>query len=305
MGWKQEAIRLASETDLSWRKIAKEIGKPKSTVSDFLREWEKTEEHGPNFLIIDIETSMIKAYVWDIWKQNVRLDAIIEDWYILCFSAKWLGNDHVMNGSNLDFNLENPRAAEKYVLELIWGLLDEADVICAYNGKKFDKKKINAKFLEYGMPEPSPYQIVDPYLIVRGNFSLTSNKMDYVAKLLEQGGKKGTDLKLWIDCMEGSVDALKYMQQYCDQDVTELEDIYLKVRNWDKNHPNMALFYGDEVPRCPTCGSTDLHAEEDSQANTGVSSFSVLRCGNCNKVMRDRISVVPKGKRKNLFMHVR
>ena len=35
-GWKEKAIELAN-TGMSWRKVAKEVGQPKSSVSDFLR----------------------------------------------------------------------------------------------------------------------------------------------------------------------------------------------------------------------------------------------------------------------------
>jgi len=35
--WKSEAISLALTTDLSWRAIARDLGKSKSTVSDLLR----------------------------------------------------------------------------------------------------------------------------------------------------------------------------------------------------------------------------------------------------------------------------
>lgn len=35
--WKKKALELAVSTSKSWRKIAKEVGKPKSTVSDYLR----------------------------------------------------------------------------------------------------------------------------------------------------------------------------------------------------------------------------------------------------------------------------
>ena len=40
-------------------------------------------------LIIDIETSPIMGKVWSLWKQNVSLDQIEEDWYIMSYAAKW------------------------------------------------------------------------------------------------------------------------------------------------------------------------------------------------------------------------
>ena len=68
--WKEKAIRMAIDTELSWRKIAKKLGVPKSTVSDLLRKefnsvtknssftkvkTKVTEE--PKLQIIPIETS--------------------------------------------------------------------------------------------------------------------------------------------------------------------------------------------------------------------------------------------------------
>ena len=35
--WKEQALLLAKDGKLSWRKMAKQLGVPKSTLSDFLR----------------------------------------------------------------------------------------------------------------------------------------------------------------------------------------------------------------------------------------------------------------------------
>lgn len=310
--WKKECLELALTTNKSWRQIAREISIPRSTVSDFLREALKegglqevvTEENAPKFLFIDTETSLIKAYVWGLWKQNIGLPQIIEDWHFLCFSAKWLGNDEIINDGLQNYPNEDLDVAEYKIVLNMWHLLDQADIICAYNGVKFDKKKINAKFFEYKLPEPSPYKIVDPYLVVRGNFGFTSNKMDYVAKLTGRQGKKSTNIQLWVECMSRIQESLVYMQEYCDVDVLELEGVYHDVKHWDKSHPNLALYYEDNKPRCNTCGSDKLTPLE-VKANTFVSSFSVYRCEDCSKILRDRTTVLDKEKRNSLFMNVR
>jgi hypothetical protein len=47
--WQQDALRLAEQTDTSWREIARQVGKPKSTVSDFLRKnyYPRQQHQGP------------------------------------------------------------------------------------------------------------------------------------------------------------------------------------------------------------------------------------------------------------------
>jgi len=311
--WKKEALELAFTTELSWRKIANKLGKSKSTVSDLLRKAKDdnylhvAEVHKPKILLFDIETSMIKAFVWSLWKQDINIKSIIEDWYVICYSARWFGETELIHDSihlhgATDYNFKE---FEFLVVQSLWALLDDADIIIAYNGKSFDRKKMNTKFLEYDLPEPSPYKVIDPMLIIKGNFAFTSNKMDFAVRYTEdyESGKHSTDITLWHKCMAGDVSSLDYMLSYCDQDIEVLEKVYLAVRHWDKNSPNLALLYDDDKPRCNGCGSDKLTKLENKSFNTTLSSFSVLRCDDCGKILRDRVNTLSKDKRKSLLMN--
>lgn len=317
--WKKEALSLAFSTTLSWRAIAKKLGKSKSTVSDLLRK-AKDENylHSPilrsnakdtlKFLFIDIETSPLLSYHWGLFNQNISINQIVEDWNMICYSYLWLGDDdsQVTNESLHNYPLPPSgryKDNEEIIIRKAWKLLDDANFICGWNLKRFDRKKINAKFLEYGLPEPSPYKVVDAMLIAKGNFALTSNKLDYVTKLLGNEGKKSTDMSLWIRCMDNDVKALDYMASYCNTDVLELKDTYLKLRHWDKNAPNMALLYDDNKPRCNGCGSDDLSPLENKSFHTTLSKFSILRCNGCGKILRDRKNTLSKEKRDSLLMN--
>ena len=316
MSWKKQALEMMLTSEKSWRQIAKEVGKSKSTVSDYLRKFKNDPdllqetvipENSPKVLLFDIETSMIKGYFWSLWKQNISLPQIIEDWYVLCWSAKWLGTDRIINDSLHLHGDPLFKNNERLIVESLWKLLDDADVIVAYNGKSFDRKKMNSKFLQYGLPEPSPYKVVDPMLIVKGNFAMTSNKMDFIVKYVNDNekGKHSTNVQLWIDCMENSSQAMDYMLEYCDQDIEVLESVYLAVRHWDKNSPQLAMYYNDDKPRCNSCGSDDLEVLENKHAHTSLSKFGIVRCNSCSKIMRDRNNQLSKEKRKSLHMNVR
>ena len=318
MSWKKKALELMISSETSWREIAKVVGKPKSTVSDYLRQFKNNAEfmqevvvpeNQPKILLYDLETSLIKSYHWGLWQQNISIGAIIEDWYIICWSAKWLGTDTMINSSVHTAIGDTPytrtRDNEQAVVVALWKLVDEADILIAYNGKKFDRKKMNAKFLEYGLPEPAPYKVIDPMLICKGNFALTSNKMDFVAKYVadNEAGKLGTNLQLWIDSMNDDIEALDRMQTYCDEDINVLERVYLAVRHWDKTAPNLALHYKDDKPRCNGCGSDHLIPIPNRTFNTNLSKFEIVRCGNCSKVLRTRTSTLSKEKRQSLLMN--
>lgn len=316
--WKKKALELHFIGELSWRSIAKEVGKPKSTVSDYLRLFKNSEDYlnevsyegnKPKVLFYDLETSMIKGYFWGLWQQNISIGAIVDDWYTICYSAKWMNTDVMIHDSvhhhdplSVCVDFKNN---EHYIIKSLWKLIDEADIIIAYNGKRFDRKKMNAKFLEYGLPEPSPYKVIDPMLIVKGKFALTSNKMDFVAKYVSDNeeGKLKTGLQLWIDCMNNDIKALDRMLVYCDEDIEVLIRVYMAVRHWDSNAPNMALYYDDDEIRCNGCGSSDLTVIEGKSHNTNLSKFSIVRCNNCSKILKTRTNLLSKDKKKSLLMN--
>ena len=326
--WHKEAIEL-SEQGYSGRQIAQEIGMGKTQTNDFLAYYRENKEEylsqeddgygevvtqnqflrdNIKMLFIDIETSPLISAHFGLFKQNIGIGQVIQDWYLLCFAAKWLGEDSTV-GYSLHHSQPDESGSykcnEEELVRYAWELLDEAKYVVGYNLRAFDIKKLNGKFLEYGLPEPSPYKTIDPLLIVKGNFSLTSNKLDWVARVLKHDGKHKTDMSLWMGCLENDLDSFEYMLEYCINDVDELEEIYMKLRHWDKTAPNLALEYDDDKPRCNCCGSDDLELIPDTYAKTSLSKFSVYRCNGCSKVLRDRNNILSKEKRKSLLMNVR
>src|SRR6185312_7807051 len=106
-------------------------------------------------LIADIETAPIVAQVWNIWDQNIGLNQIEEDWSILSYCAKWLGEKELFYK---DTGGKGPKRVrnDKPLLRDIWALLDAADIVVAQNGKKFDVRKINARLIQQGFLPYSP-----------------------------------------------------------------------------------------------------------------------------------------------------
>ena len=240
------------------------------------------ESEPQKVLLFDIETTPILAYTWGLWNQNIPIGAIQKDWQVMCWSAKWLGQKTMYNSNFIDFD-------EKTVVEHLWNLLDEADVVVAHNGKQFDVKKMNAKFLEFGLGNPSYYKTVDTLQIVKGNLSLTSNKLDWVAKFIDEDRKNKVDFDIWLRCMDGDKKAMKTMQKYCDQDVNVLERVYLRIRYLDKNTP--AYIGGDKL-RCNACGSTDLVWTSNKLTASGI--YQVYTCCECTHNVQAKGNIQPK-----------
>lgn len=237
-------------------------------------------------LIFDLETAPMIAYTFQKWKTNINDDFIVQDWGVLCWSAKWLFEDEVISAKLTKQELKT--VDDERIMKALWTLIDEADIIIAHNLNKFDEKKANTKFLQYGFGVPSPYQRIDTLLHLRKRFAITSNRLDYVAKnFFGIEGKLQTETGLWKKCMQGDFEALSYMAEYCDQDVRVLEDVYLLMRAWIKPHPNLGLQALSIDACCPVCSSTES-TETATPYRTYVNEYTAHRCNDCGHVYRER-----------------
>lgn len=131
---------------------------------------------------MDIETTPMLGMVWGMYDQNLSYDRIIQDWHLLSWSAKWLFDPEIM--SDVLISQEAKLHDDRRITKSIWRLLDEADIVISHNGKSFDLKKLNARFIKYGLNPPSHYQSVDTLLIARSVFKFTSNKLDDLCTFL-------------------------------------------------------------------------------------------------------------------------
>ena len=99
-------------------------------------------------LFVDIETAPNLAYCWGLFDQNISHDQLEESSYILCWSAKWYGKPKIHFASAEKKTAQN-------VLKPIHALLDEADIVIHFNGKKFDVPVLNREFVKHGLtPDP-------------------------------------------------------------------------------------------------------------------------------------------------------
>jgi DNA polymerase elongation subunit (family B)/DNA-directed RNA polymerase subunit RPC12/RpoP len=232
-------------------------------------------------LHIDIETAPNTAHVWGLFKQNVGLSQLQESSYTLCFAAKW----HKKKGVTFR---SVQRGGEEAMVMKAWELLDEADALCHYNGKRFDIPTLNKEFLKYGLSPPSPYKQIDLLQVARRQFRFPSNKLDYVAQALGVGKKTQHEgHELWVKCMAGQRKAWADMKAYNIQDAILLEDVYEKLLPWIPTHPNMALYdRSNDEEKCPNCGSTSLIKK--GKAYTQVAIYQRYRCTSCGTPIRGR-----------------
>lgn len=248
----------------------------------------------PKILLLDIEVAPNIATIWSIWNQNIGINQLLESSYILCWAAKWLGSKTVM--------FDSVRKSGKIgVIKSIWKLLEEADIVIHYNGKRFDIPVLYREFLLQRLPPPSPFKQIDLYHTIKKKFMFVSNKLDYVCKQLGFPGKIHTTHQLWLDCMNGKKDAWLKMEKYNRNDITELEKVYGRVLPWIETHPNMGLFVDAEKPTCTNCGGTHINSRGYAYTKTLV--YKRFQCKDCGTWLKSRASEKQRF-RKNILVQV-
>lgn len=239
------------------------------------------EHKGPKILYLDIETAPHKVYAWGLFKQNIAINQIQEPGYTLCFAAKW----HHRPKQKIFKSVHHDGA--DVMIQTMWDLLDEADAVVHYNGKKFDMPTLNREFLLFGLAPPSDYFQIDLYQVVSRTFRFASNKLDYVSQQLGIGAKvshKG--MELWDQCMTGDEKAWRVMKRYNLQDTDLLPLLYERLLPWINQHPNLGLWEDSVLPTCPNCGST--HLERRGTRKTRVTVYPRYKCLDCGRWSRGR-----------------
>lgn len=230
-------------------------------------------------LLLDIETAPNVAHVWGLFKQNIAISQLIDSSYVMCWSAKWLGEPEIFFDSVR-------KSGAKRMLKRIHALLTEADAVIHYNGARFDIPTLNKEFLLQGMSPPASYQQIDLLRTARKQFRFPSNKLDYVAKSLKLGEKtKHSGHDLWVRCLAGQQEAWDQMEEYNKNDVVLLESVYFKLLPWISNHPNTALIDGTDA--CPNCGGQHT-MKKRGFAFTGAGKYQRYQCNSCGSWHRSR-----------------
>lgn len=309
--WHIDAIEM-NQAGMSSRKIARKLGVGKTSVNDLLTKldgsfygWKekavkslRERESGPRILIYDIETAPILGHLWSLWQDGIGLSQVERDWYIMSFAAKWLGEDEVIYFDQRDAPVMEDDTA---LLVKLWNLLNEADIVIGQNVKKFDTKKVNARFVLNGFPKPSPYRQIDTMIIAKQQFGFTSNKLEYMLDKLCPDHKKSKHKEfpgheLWAECLKGNPLAWAEMKEYNIDDVVGTEALYHVLCQWDNKLPNFDVYID------ATMDMSDWIEEGFHYSQLG--KFQVYRNRTTGVIRRSRKNLLSKEKRAQLLSNI-
>lgn len=230
----------------------------------------------PKILFIDIETFPNLGYCWRKYEQNI-ID-YEQEFCIATFAAKWLGGKAIFAKALPDYKgYKKGSYDDKAIVQEICDLLSEADIIVAHNGDAFDFKVINSRLIFHNIKPPAPYKTIDTKKMAKDVARFNSNKLDDLARYFGEGRKIDTTFKLWLDCINGVQAAWDKMVTYNKHDVALLEKVYLRLRPYAKQHPNIGAY--TNRPDCPKCGSKNL--EKRGYAITSTRRYQRFQCKEC------------------------
>lgn len=257
----------------------------------------------PRTLVIDIETSPIEAYVWQLFDQNIALNQIKTEWSILSFAAKWTDSKTIIYQDTGGRGKAKVRDDKKLVRDLA-ELLDEAEIVVGQNHRKFDLKKINARMIMHGIPPYSPIRAVDTTVEARRYFGFTSKKLAWMSAHLtdtpKDEHKEFPGFELWTECLADNPKAWREMKKYNCRDVEATEKVYKRLLPWMSTHPNCAAYIEDKDPRCPKCGSDKLWMRR--YVHTQQGKYPQYRCEDCNGWARGKMQQLATDVRKSLLV---
>ena len=238
----------------------------------------------------DIETSPHVSFHFGRWQQNIPAQNTINESHMTCFAAKELGKKKVTFRSDWTHGQE-------VMLDTLWDIMDEADVIVGFNSNKFDIKRVNGEFLTAGYSPPSPFKKIDLMLQAKKHFAFSSNRLKDILKRLGLSPKleDNANMALWMDVHFGDKGAQKRMKEYNIQDVRSTEELYEYMLGWIQPHPNWGLFVNDldGRPVCPNCGSRHVHKR--GFETTKVRKYQRYQCQDCGSFHRGRASLGDTG----------
>ncbi len=218
----------------------------------------------------------------------------------MSWSANWEGSDEIIYRDN---RKAKDSDNDSGLMDELWDLYDQADIVIGHNVKKFDNKRIRSRMIKHGKKPMASCRVIDTLEIVKNLFDATSNKLEFWAEFLEVPFKKLKHNKfpghlLWVECLKGNLDAWDEMQRYNKQDVLVLKAVYERLKPYDKRI-NFNVYH-DSVHNICSCGSTEFKKHPKFHY-TNAGKYDRFICVDCGKEHLGKTNLLTIEKRKAML----
>ena len=208
----------------------------------------------PKIAFFDVENAPSLGWFYDKYKEN-NIVAVEQPWFMLSFSWKRPKEKKIFCHALPDYpGYSKDKTNDKRLIQDLWALFNEHDVLVGHNIQRFDTRKANSRFLNWGLKPPSPYIILDSLKEIRKISYEDSNRLGALSVKWGFGDKLPTQgWDTWHGCINGRDADWAVMKKYNKIDTLRAEEIWSRIAPWKKNHPRMF------DAGCPVCGSLDVH----------------------------------------------
>ncbi len=217
----------------------------------------------PKILFYDIESGGVNALRSDLG-------------FVLMFGYKWA---HEKQAKILTIKKEDLKHFnDGPVLKALSKKIEVADLVVAHYGSVFDRRFIQGRLLIHKLPPIPPTKMRDTCMIARSVANFSSNRLKHLAKILNLRHQKLENSwpSAWFKVMQGDMNALRGMADYCKGDVLALEELYYALRPFDNPHPRMI----EDRSKCGVCGA---EIEYRGYAYKGMFKYRRYFCKSCGK----------------------
>lgn len=235
----------------------------------------------PNILFYDIETSLMKAWLFQLGDQAIRHHQLVEGYNrqkVICI-AYCFNNGPV---KIIDWGYEKQNDA-RVIMEFD-KIIKQADIIIGKNSDKFDNKTLNFVRMVTGQPGmPTWVKSTDDLeKQMRKYFRMPSYSLDYISQVLGLGGKKKMEFSDWVEIGTKApgtgIKAFKKMLSYCAKDVRDTRSIWNYCKHHFEPKFNVSTFLDE--PACKHCHGTDVVKNGTRLAGlTRWQEYFCRRCG--------------------------
>ena len=186
----------------------------------------KTVRTDANILYVDTEISksLYFNYGAKVPSKYLRIDDIVHEYYMICWSASYIGQDKVF--SDCVSPTEARKWSDKKILKKLRDLMASADIIAGHNIDAYDMKRINTRLLLNGLEPVQGKKTLDTLKIARQKFTFESNKLDYISQRLGFRPKDDITNADWLNIVKtGDGETLRKVDIYCQGDVVNGKDV--------------------------------------------------------------------------------
>ena len=283
-GRQEEFLRAYLANGKNHCQAARQLGVNESTIRSALNslrnnipedaaQLELPPVHIPKILYYDIETTNFNADFGEV----------------LMFAYQWHGADDVHLVSVLDYPKSMTLPVEKrdrFLIQELATLLNQADIIVAHYGAKFDNKFVQARFAIHNMPyfDNRPNKMFDTCLVARKGMKIGSNRLANLAQAMGLPEEKTSLTKTqWRRANDYDTESLEAMGEYCKQDVRTLYEVAQRLRPLAKHLPSWLILNGEDEKCCHSCGG-ELQA--NGKWHTKANTYQRYQCTKCGSWQR-------------------